>query len=66
MTRMLQHYVIPDAQVGVSKMRILALRCANCEFDFHIDKEPQHCPRCGTKVSCILPFGVGKMEVPAK
>lgn len=57
MTRLMQHYAIEDAQVGLSKIKIMGLRCAHCLTDFHIDKEPRFCPNCGTEVSCVVPFG---------
>jgi rRNA maturation endonuclease Nob1 len=64
MTRLLQHYAIEDARVGVATIKIMGLRCANCMADFNIDKEPKYCPECGTQVSCILPFGSAS-QVPA-
>jgi rRNA maturation endonuclease Nob1 len=56
MTRLLKHYS-DHVWIVASKVLITALRCASCQDDFHIDKEPRYCPNCGTEVSCIIPFG---------
>lgn len=54
--RMLKHYS-EHSRIGISRVLITALRCAACDYDFHIDKQPRFCPNCGTEVSCIVPFG---------
>ena len=53
MSHLFMHYAIPSenlpdlAQVGIAKIAIFAFRCGDCQEDFHIDRKPDYCPKCG-------------------
>src|SRR6267154_1458785 len=63
MADLLMHYSIPSenlpdlATVGCAKISIFAFRCGSCSADFHIDRKPEFCPKCGIKYAGEREFG---------
>lgn len=55
--RRLLHYVVEDAQIGNSKVKVWAWRCEVCEADFHMDNTPNCCPHCGVIFNGEAKFG---------
>jgi hypothetical protein len=59
MATLWKHYTLAGVKLGaVFISAVHGLRCSACYEDFHIDRNPLHCPFCGRKFVGVKPFGV--------